>query len=171
MTTEPRDLIGDVQDDVARRIRAELVCCDIYARVNDSHELTFREATKSLDWHDLCYWGEASARIAEGRCPGYETVPNICRCKCDGCKHSCGAHEFPRPDIHEPIVSTRFFWSRGWDSPWWLPLILVGIKGGDENCNRTIGLRLPGGALFICLNVPLRQKPCRNCCKQQTVDN
>ena len=63
-----------------------------------------------------------------------------------------------------PVRSTRVFWSgNGWDSPWWKPLILAGIRGGDENCNRTVGLRLPGGALFLCLNVPLRQEPCEEC--------
>lgn len=63
-----------------------------------------------------------------------------------------------------PVRSRRVFWSGGgWDSPWWKPLILVGIRGGDENCNRTVGLRLPGGALFLCLNVPLRQEPCAEC--------
>lgn len=83
----------NVQDDVAYRIRAELVCCNIYERVNDARELTLEQALESRDWHDLCYWGEASARIAEGRCPGYETTPNVCRCSCEGCKHSCRAHQ------------------------------------------------------------------------------
>lgn len=51
---------------IAYRIRAELVCCRIYDRVNDDHELTLREAINSPGrWHDLCYWGEAAARIAE----------------------------------------------------------------------------------------------------------
>lgn len=64
----------------------------------------------------------------------------------------------------EPVVSSRIFWSGGgWDCPWWKPLILAGIRGGDENCNRTIGLRLPGGALFLCLNIPLRQRKCDEC--------
>ena len=49
----------------ANRIREELVCCDIYAKVNDSEEMSFEEAVASKEWHDLCYWGEASARIAE----------------------------------------------------------------------------------------------------------
>lgn len=80
-------------DQIAYRIRAELVCCDIYARVNVRKELTLTEAMKTKDWHDLCYWGEASAQIAEGRCPGYETAPNICRCRCEGCRHNCSAHQ------------------------------------------------------------------------------
>lgn len=84
---------GNIQDRVAYRIRAELVCCDIYDRVNTAKELTLEEALKTRDWHDLCYWGEAAAQIAEGRCPGYETVPNVCRCSCSGCKHNCSAHQ------------------------------------------------------------------------------
>ena len=74
--------------DIAYRIRAELVCCDIYDRVNDRGE----QAEKSKGWHHLCYWGEASAQIAEGRCPGYETTPNVCQCACSGCASSCNAH-------------------------------------------------------------------------------
>jgi hypothetical protein len=77
--------------DIAYRIRAELVCCDIYDRVN-SGEMTLSDVKATRDWHDLCYWGEASAQVAEGRCPGYETVPNICQCDCAGCRHSCDAH-------------------------------------------------------------------------------
>lgn len=78
--------------DIAYRIRAELVCCDLYDRINVRKELTLAEAMESKDWHDLCYWAEASARIAEGQCPGYETEPNICQCGCEGCKVSCNAH-------------------------------------------------------------------------------
>lgn len=77
---------------IAYRIRAELVCCNIYGRINDTHELTLDQARNGRDWHDLCYWGEASARIAEGRCPGYDTTPNICQCDCEGCRHNCAAH-------------------------------------------------------------------------------
>jgi hypothetical protein len=50
---------------IAFRIRAELVCCNIFGRVNDTQELTFKQAKKSPHWHGLCYWAEASARIAE----------------------------------------------------------------------------------------------------------
>ncbi|MFE0472410.1 hypothetical protein ACFW2V_12420 [Streptomyces sp. NPDC058947] len=82
----------NLQTDVAFRIRAELVCCNIYERVNDLKELTLESARKSRGWHERCYWGEASARIAEGRCPGYEAQPNICRCGCLGCEHNCSAH-------------------------------------------------------------------------------
>jgi hypothetical protein len=109
---------GNVQDDAAYRIRAELVCCNIYERVRrDALEIdksrepvdpadkpsseptsfgiqgAMGRAILRRDWHDLCYWGEAAARIAEGRCPGYETTPNICRCTCEGCKSNCSAHK------------------------------------------------------------------------------
>lgn len=64
----------------------------------------------------------------------------------------------------EPVRSSRFFW---WGAAGltrrWLPLYLAGWRGGDENCNRTVGVRLPGGVLFACLNVPLRQEPCAEC--------
>lgn len=91
----------NLQDHVAFRIRAELVCCHIYDRVNDDKELTLEEALKTPDWHDLCYWGEAAARVAEGRCPGYEVAPNICRCGCEGCTYNCSAHTrwIPREEV------------------------------------------------------------------------
>lgn len=110
-------MTGKLQDHVAYRIRAELVCCDIYDRIqqdartiDQSADSAEAEGGRSAvpsdfgmqgamgraiirkDWHDLCYWGEAAARIAEGRCPGYETDPNICRCGCQGCAHNCSAH-------------------------------------------------------------------------------
>lgn len=46
---------------IAYRIRAELVCCDIFER---SH----RDGTAELiseGPHSICFWGEAAARIAE----------------------------------------------------------------------------------------------------------
>lgn len=55
----------DVAARIAHRIRAELVCCHIYERVNVTKELTLEEAKSSDGWHDLCYWGEAAARLAD----------------------------------------------------------------------------------------------------------
>ena len=50
------DLAPDAeQQRIAYRIRAELVCCDIYGRVHDTHEFTLDEAKASPGWHDLCY--------------------------------------------------------------------------------------------------------------------
>ena len=59
----------------------------------------------------------------------------------------------------------RMWFSRSWDSSWWRPVILVGIRGGDEWCNRTIGLRMPGGAVFLNLNFPMRTRMCDECRK------
>jgi hypothetical protein len=53
----------DLRIAIAYRIRAELVCCDIYER---SH----RDGTAELvseGPHSICFWGEAGARIAEAR--------------------------------------------------------------------------------------------------------
>lgn len=95
----------ETQDAVAYRIRAELVCCDIYDTVQkwatefesrgvpNALQVAMDNARVARRWHDLCYWGEASARIAEGGCPGYETEPNLCRCTCEGCRHNCSAHK------------------------------------------------------------------------------
>lgn len=65
--------------------------------------------------------------------------------------------------VWDNVVSPRVFrWSEV-DWPWWKPVCLAGIRGGDENCNRTVGVRWGRGAWFICVNVPLRQKPCKRC--------
>lgn len=42
---------------IAYRIRAELVCCDVYERDHDTE--------RAGRTHGICFWGEASARIAE----------------------------------------------------------------------------------------------------------
>jgi hypothetical protein len=47
---------------IAYRIRAELVCCNIYDRVQ-AGQAKHPEVHGSS--HTLCYWAEASARIAE----------------------------------------------------------------------------------------------------------
>ncbi|WP_186783703.1 hypothetical protein [Streptomyces sp. CBG33] len=69
--------------------------------------------------------------------------------------------------IWDNDVSTRLFrWPANRVNRWPL-VILSGIRGGDENCNRTVGLRLPfAGVVFVCLNVPLRQKPCNDCLRR-----
>ena len=82
-----------IQEKVALCIRSELVCCDIYERINDRMEFSLAQAKCMPIYHDICYWGEASARIAEGECPGYETDPSVCRCPCEGCKKSCDFHK------------------------------------------------------------------------------
>jgi hypothetical protein len=70
-------------------------------------------------------------------------------------------------DLYDNTVSSRFFWWPASTVNRWPLLYLDGLRGGDENCNRTIGFRLPGGALFVCLNMPLRQRPCEDCMRQQ----
>jgi hypothetical protein len=53
---------------IAYKIRAELVCCDIYEQLRplrESEPSNYRDLFDAIDDHDLCYWGEASARIAE----------------------------------------------------------------------------------------------------------
>lgn len=42
---------------IAYRIRAELVCCDVYERDHDTD--------RAGRTHPICFWGEAAARIAE----------------------------------------------------------------------------------------------------------
>lgn len=60
--------------DIACRIRAELVCCDIFDRAaefrrdpvyfGESWELA-RQLDEFIGHHEICYWGEAAALIAE----------------------------------------------------------------------------------------------------------
>lgn len=47
---------------IAYRIRAELVCCNVYDEVQAGRR---KHPEVSGSSHTICYWGEASARIAE----------------------------------------------------------------------------------------------------------
>ena len=91
-------------------------------------------------------------------CPGHEDCPRcdvIDPCPCCGIRYVNGEWV---------TTSSRFFWWRAEGLTYrWRPLHLRGIWHGDENCNRTIGVRLPGGMLHVCLNVPLRQQPHDEC--------
>lgn len=55
------------RDSAAEAIRDELVCCDIYQRLQDisGDETAWRELRRSHDYHVTCFFGEWSARIAE----------------------------------------------------------------------------------------------------------
>lgn len=58
----------------------------------------------------------------------------------------------------ENYPPSRFFWWNASDLvSRWLPLYWGGT---DEFCNRTLGLRLPGGVLFWTLGWKLRTRMC-----------
>jgi hypothetical protein len=59
-----------------------------------------------------------------------------------------------------PIRSRRFFW---WPASTLVFRWQLLYAGKEENCNRAVGIRVPGGVIFLCLNIPLRQKPCSGC--------
>lgn len=62
------DTINRVGRYIANEIRSELVCCDVYERVKPVIEDLGSEVTDyNTGDHQICYWGEAAARIAEGR--------------------------------------------------------------------------------------------------------
>lgn len=82
-------VVTDTRARLAYLIRAELVCCDIYEKVNapfadlregDPYSLyrekraerdTLREiARRDHSWHDICYFGEWSAQLClNGKLP------------------------------------------------------------------------------------------------------
>ena len=68
-TIDWRDAVLMVDpNDAAAQIRNQLVCCDIYQRLHDlfgrdAH--AYRELRQSNDYHDICFYGEWSARIVE----------------------------------------------------------------------------------------------------------
>jgi len=71
---EIRDGRSDYQaptvfETIASRIRAELVCCDIYDRIKAADAAEAAELRRGHDYHSICFWGEAAAQIAlqEGR--------------------------------------------------------------------------------------------------------
>lgn len=53
-----------VTEHLAHRIRAELVCCDIFERTKGDVNVIGRAVLRA-DWHDQCYWGDAAARLVE----------------------------------------------------------------------------------------------------------
>ena len=63
----------------------------------------------------------------------------------------------PDPESDDEFVelrASRFFWWSASDLTYrWRPLY---IGGTDEFDNTTLGVRLPGGVLFMCLNWPLK---------------
>ena len=52
-----------VRSEIAYRIRAELVCCDVYDQFGG--DFNGYVGLDSSDLHTICFWGEAAARIAE----------------------------------------------------------------------------------------------------------
>ena len=54
---------------IAAKIRAELVCCDIYARMEAVYDPEDDGPWKALrhgsDYHAICFYGEWAARLAE----------------------------------------------------------------------------------------------------------
>lgn len=57
-----------LQDQIAHRIRAELVCCDSAQKADGLHEsdrVAYREFLRSPDYHPMCHYGEWAARLAE----------------------------------------------------------------------------------------------------------
>lgn len=115
-----QEIRADERAKVAYRIRAELVCCDIYERMHqealkgywDNRMGTYvmpkswRDLKRSADYHDLCYFGEWSARIAldatEG-CDSQGCAPNYwCptageyESPCHGGFDTCCSH----PELH-----------------------------------------------------------------------
>lgn len=51
----------------------------------------------------------------------------------------------------------RWFWWPARDLTYrWRPL----YRGTEEHCNRTLGIRLPGGVLFLVTTPHMRTRPC-----------
>ena len=51
---------------IAQKIREELVCCDIYQRILDAAEPKLQQKLRnSNNYHEICFFGEWAARIAE----------------------------------------------------------------------------------------------------------
>jgi hypothetical protein len=60
--------LQEVGANIAYRIRAELVCCHIYEELAPLRESLSDAAFADIledKGHDLCYWGEAAAQLAE----------------------------------------------------------------------------------------------------------
>lgn len=58
-----------VQQRAAAKIRAELVCCDIYQRMEDAYnpedDAPWVALRHGREYHDICFYGEWAARLVE----------------------------------------------------------------------------------------------------------
>jgi hypothetical protein len=54
------------QQQIAEKIRRELVCCDIFQRMEAVRAdlMAQQRLRESADWHHICYYGEWAAQIA-----------------------------------------------------------------------------------------------------------
>jgi hypothetical protein len=65
----------DEREKVAYRIEAELVCCDLYDKINQEGVTAeeYQVFSASNDYHAICHWGGYAAAIARGGDgPGHE---------------------------------------------------------------------------------------------------
>lgn len=77
---ETRKLVAETASrHLAYRLREELVCCDIFEKIKRGaaeaesqgtppgygKQTAIGNAIMHNEWHDLCYWGEAAARLVE----------------------------------------------------------------------------------------------------------
>lgn len=65
------------------------------------------------------------------------------------------------PGFVEPLDPTPrvFWWPADTLTRRWKPI----YRGREERCNRTLGIRVPGGVLFIVTNRRIRTEPCADC--------
>lgn len=84
-----RDRVAETREQLAYLIRAELVCCDIYDKLNaglyedecercvcdKTHAMRRRAAKADGSWHDICYFGEWAARLClTGDLPAFPLI-------------------------------------------------------------------------------------------------
>jgi len=71
----------------------------IYCGVNIYDQWIYGAVDESdcVEREPMVYTSEAGGNVSKeddyDSCPGYEVVPNKCKCPCEGCKYNCGAHE------------------------------------------------------------------------------
>jgi hypothetical protein len=61
-----RETRAETRREVAEKIENELVCCDVYDRLNPKPRAAWSSVDESeFRGHSICYWGRAAARIAD----------------------------------------------------------------------------------------------------------
>ena len=92
-----------------------------------------------------------------GNVPGEWIDQDVCHC----CwKAAIRSTSLVNMACKENVVSSRSWWEPGGElTHWWKPLYL----GSDENCNKILSIRLPGGVWNQNPMPRIRQKPCRVC--------
>lgn len=100
----------------AEEIRAELVCCDVFARLHIKRPIDRSiEDRREYRSHSICYWGEASARLVDARAdalisPARGLAVADHKADCDVTRMGGVAGEVARFNVAAQVGAPVLFW-------------------------------------------------------------